>query len=186
MATKLPAAFRLKRNVVELIERLATDTSTNKVDVVERSVELLDAQLNDAGRRAHVDLAELRRRYGKARMVIGVAMKDGEPVAGLTIDGKAPKDVHARAYADLDGGEVHVLLELGGREGEHPRLAKIGDEPLFQKSVSSAFAEGAAKLNIPFKEPAILSKELSPIRPRLQLSSMKRSMEDWSLTLWST
>ena len=131
MATKLPAAFRLKRNVVELIERLATDTSTNKVDVVERSVELLDAQLNDAGRRAHVDLAELRRRYGKARMVIGVAMKDGEPVAGLTIDGKAPKDVHARAYADLDGGEVHVLLELGGREGEHPRLAKIGDEPLF-------------------------------------------------------
>jgi hypothetical protein len=34
--------------------------------------------------------------------------------------------------------------------------------------------------------PAFASKEESPIRPVCQLSSMKRSTEDWSVVVWST
>src|ERR1700739_4245647 len=40
----------------------------------------------------------------------------------------------------------------------------------------------SSKSNKPFNVPAIASVEPFPIRPRFQLSSMKRVTEDWSVT----
>jgi hypothetical protein len=39
------------------------------------------------------------------------------------------------------------------------------------------------KSNMPLSVPAFASKESSPMRPRSQLSSINRSIEDWSVKL---
>src|SRR5665213_516795 len=44
----------------------------------------------------------------------------------------------------------------------------------------------SSKSNMPFNVPAIASVDPLPIRPRSQLSSIKRVIEDWSVTRWST
>src|SRR5262249_30029348 len=82
----------------------------------------------------------------------------------------------------------------GSRRWRHavvapPTVEELGFQPVGWPVVGSriSLSSGPLVKSSRFKsEPACASNEWSPILPVCQLSSMKRRIDDWSVTVWST
>jgi hypothetical protein len=133
MAETTTTTFRFPAAFHNMLGLMANWVKASRTEFIQKSVILTAELLNDASLRAHTDLAELRERYGDdARILIGVLEEDGQPVAGVTINGEHVDDVHARPYVDEDAGEAHVFLEVvRWPPAEHAHFMPIGEEALF-------------------------------------------------------
>ena len=115
----------------------------------------------------------------------------------------APPQRHAASAAPPRRDESSQAAGAGLRTKEWPRARRAARDTTQARSArysgrapgrgrpvsgsrKSFPASGRSKSNRPRSEPATSSNERSPIRPSSQLSSTKRRIDDWSVSVWST
>lgn len=132
---KTSTTFRLRTDVLELLDRMSQQLGTTNTKIVERSVEFSAALLDQASKSSHADLATLRKRYGDdARIVMGVIGQenDGRPIARLQINGEEPDDVQVVALVDGEtNNRVFMFLEVLRLSSAAAKFIELGDEALF-------------------------------------------------------
>jgi len=132
MAETTTTTFRFPTHFQELIGRMAKALETSRTEVVQQSVLLTAALLNEASRESYSDLEYLRTRYDDpGRIVIGVFEENELPVGKVIINGAEVDDVIARPMVDAEAGEAHMFLDILRPHTGQPQFAKIGAEAMF-------------------------------------------------------
>jgi len=131
--TTTTTTFRFPPTFHGLLDRYTAKVGATRAEVVQRSVELTAALLNEASRAQYADLDKLRQRCrDDASLELSVFQnKDGSPDVRVLVDGEQVDFVEAYARVDEAAGEAHIFLEVPGSHTARPRYAQIGSETLF-------------------------------------------------------